>query len=178
MNELKNTELMSADCPIRYIITVNALSEGWDCPLAYILASIANKTSQVQVEQILGRILRLPHTTQHRQSSLNMSYVLTSSNDFNETVKGIIQGLNDAGFSDKDYRVSEPPTPKAPDPVQIMIDNGCSKMETPLESPEEDVSGVDWKLVNEEYQRRREAEKSPETTPKADSMLSEAESAG
>ena len=178
VNELKNTELMSADCPIRYIITVNALSEGWDCPFAYILASIANKTSQVQVEQILGRILRLPHTTQHRQSSLNMSYVLTSSNDFNETVKGIIQGLSDAGFSDKDYRVSEPPTPKAPDPVQIMIDNGCSKMETPLESPEEDVSGVDWKLVNEEYQRRREAEKSPETTPKADSMLSEAESAG
>ena len=178
VNELKSTELMSEDCPIRYIITVNALSEGWDCPFAYILASIANKTSQVQVEQILGRILRLPHTTQHRQSSLNMSYVLTSSNDFNETVKGIIQGLNDAGFSDKDYRVSEPPTPKAPDPVQIMIDNGCSKMETPLESPEEDVSGVDWKLVNEEYQRRREAEKSPETTPKADSMLSEAESAG
>ena len=33
VNELKNTELMSADCPIRYIITVNALSEGWDCPL-------------------------------------------------------------------------------------------------------------------------------------------------
>ena len=126
----------------------------------------------------MGRILRLPHTTQHRQSSLNMSYVLTSSNDFNETVKGIIQGLNDAGFSDKDYRVSEPPTPKASDPVQITIDNGCSKMETSLESPEEDVSGVDWKLVNEEYQRRREAEKSPETTPKADSMLSEAESAG
>ena len=178
VNELKNTDLMSADCPIRYIITVNALSEGWDCPFAYVLASIANKTSQVQVEQILGRILRLPHTTQHRQPSLNMSYVLTSSNDFNETVKGIIQGLNDAGFSDKDYRVSEPPAPKAPDPEQITIDNGCSKMETPLESPEEDVSGVDWKLVNEEYQRRREAEKSSETTPKADSMLSEAESAG
>ena len=178
VNELKSTELMSEDCPIRYIITVNALSEGWDCPFAYILASIANKTSQVQVEQILGRILRLPHTTQHGQPSLNMSYVLTSSNDFNETVKGIIQGLNDAGFSDKDYRVSEPPAPKVPDPVQITIDKGCPKMETPLESPEEDVSGVDWKLVNEEYQRRREAEKSPKTAPKADSMLSEAESAG
>ena len=178
VNELKSTELMSEDCPIRYIITVNALKEGWDCPFAYILASIANKTSQVQVEQILGRILRLPHTTQHGQPSLNMSYVLTSSNDFNETVKGIIQGLNDAGFSDKDYRVSEPPAPKVPDPVQITIDKGCPKMETPLESPEEDVSGVDWKLVNEEYQRRREAEKSPETAPKADSMLSEAESAG
>ena len=33
VNELKSTELMSEDCPIRYIITVNALSEGWDCPL-------------------------------------------------------------------------------------------------------------------------------------------------
>ncbi len=62
VNELKNVELMSLSCPIRYIITVNALKEGWDCPFAYILASLANKTSQVDVEQILGRILRLPHT--------------------------------------------------------------------------------------------------------------------
>lgn len=61
VNELKNVELMSPNCPIRYIITVNALKEGWDCPFAYILASLANKTSQVDVEQILGRILRLPH---------------------------------------------------------------------------------------------------------------------
>ena len=30
-----------------------------------------------------------------------MSYVLTSSNDFDQTVKQIIQGLNSAGFSDK-----------------------------------------------------------------------------
>ena len=65
VNELKNVELMSPNCPIRYIITVNALKEGWDCPFAYILASLANKTSQVDVEQILGRILRLPHTSQH-----------------------------------------------------------------------------------------------------------------
>lgn len=68
VNELKNTDLMSPNCPIRYIITVNALKEGWDCPFAYILASLANKTSQVDVEQILGRILRLPlaiHPTTH-----------------------------------------------------------------------------------------------------------------
>ena len=74
VNELKNTDLMSPNCPIRYIITVNALKEGWDCPFAYILASLANKTSQVDVEQILGRILRLPHTSQHTQS--RFEYVL------------------------------------------------------------------------------------------------------
>ena len=107
VNELKNTDLMSPSCPIRYIITVNALKEGWDCPFAYILASLANKTSQVDVEQILGRILRLPHTSQHTQSALNMSYVLTSSNDFNNTVAHIVKGLNSAGFSDKDYRIGQ-----------------------------------------------------------------------
>ena len=72
VNELKNVDLLSPDCPVRYIITVNALKEGWDCPFAYILASLANKTSQVDVEQILGRILRLPYTVEHRAKALNM----------------------------------------------------------------------------------------------------------
>lgn len=107
VNELKNVNLLSQDCPIRYIITVNALKEGWDCPFAYILASLANRTSLVDVEQILGRILRLPNTTQNTQAALNLSYVLTSSNDFDSTVRQIIRGLNSAGFSARDYRTAE-----------------------------------------------------------------------
>lgn len=106
-NELKNEDLMSRDCPVRYIITVNALKEGWDCPFAYILASLANKTSKIEVEQILGRVLRLPYTIQHSDSFLNCSYVFTSSANFRETVESVIQGLNNAGFSGKDYRVAE-----------------------------------------------------------------------
>lgn len=108
VNELKNVKLMSADCIIRYIITVNALKEGWDCPFAYILASLANKTSQVDVEQILGRVLRQPHTKRHDHPALNMSYVLTSSKDFKTTLDGIVRGLNGAGFSEHDCRVSQP----------------------------------------------------------------------
>lgn len=107
INELKDIELDKEDCKIRYIITVNALKEGWDCPFAYILATLANKTSVVDVEQILGRVLRLPYTRQNPSKFLNLSYVLTSSNDFNETIKKVIKGLNDAGFSQKDYRVAE-----------------------------------------------------------------------
>ena len=106
VNELKNVNLMSQDCIIRYIITVNALKEGWDCPFAYILASLANKTSQVDVEQILGRVLRQPHTKRHDHSVLNMSYVLTSSKDFKTTLDGIVRGLNGAGFSEHECRVS------------------------------------------------------------------------
>ncbi len=107
VDELANTNLLSKDCPIRYIITVNALKEGWDCPFAYILASLANKTSTVDVEQILGRILRQPYTKQHSASLLNTSYVLTCSNDFHNTLKNIVLGLNKAGFSKKDFRVGE-----------------------------------------------------------------------
>ena len=175
VNELKNIDLMSPDCPIRYIITVNALKEGWDCPFAYILASLANKTSQVDVEQILGRILRLPHTSQHTQSALNMSYVLTSSNDFNNTVAHIVKGLNSAGFSDKDYRIGEPAKPQIPEQpaeqITLPDQQGCPEMETPLETAEDVFSELDGKLIGAELERRREQAQTPEIAPKADTML-------
>ena len=101
------TNLMSRNCPIRYIITVNALKEGWDCPFAYILASLANKTSTVDVEQILGRILRQPYAKQHLYPLLNTSYVFTCSSDFHATLENIVLGLNKAGFSRKDFRLGE-----------------------------------------------------------------------
>ncbi|MDE6642826.1 MAG: DEAD/DEAH box helicase family protein [Muribaculaceae bacterium] len=109
-DELKGVDLMSRDCEVRYIITVNALKEGWDCPFAYILATLANKTSKVDVEQILGRILRQPYTTQHGISLLNLSYVFTSSNDFRNTIDGIIRSLQKVGFSRKDFRDVTPET--------------------------------------------------------------------
>ena len=119
VNELKGVDLMSESCPVRYIITVNALKEGWDCPFAYILATLANRTSTIDVEQIVGRVLRQPHTRQHSVKALNMSYVLTSSNDFQTTLKGIVAGLNGAGFSSRDCRVAvESSEPVAPTPVQ------------------------------------------------------------
>lgn len=105
IDEIKGINLMSKDCEVRYIITVNALKEGWDCPFAYILASLANKTSKIDVEQIVGRILRLPYTTQHSDPLLNVSYVFTSSSDFGSTIKAVVESLNNAGFSNKDYRI-------------------------------------------------------------------------
>lgn len=106
-DELKNTDLLSPNCLIRYIITVNALKEGWDCPFAYVLATVANRTSAVDVEQILGRVLRLPYTKINDSKVLNLSYVITSSADFYGTLDKVVDGLNCAGFSSKDYRVKE-----------------------------------------------------------------------
>lgn len=124
INELKGVDLMSRDCQVRYIITVNALKEGWDCPNAYILASLADKTSAVDVEQILGRVLRMPHVQQHSHDLLNLSYVFTASNRFMDTLQSVVKGLNRAGFTDKDFRAVEPPSPAlAPDnntPAQTL----------------------------------------------------------
>lgn len=106
-NELLNVDLLSPDCPVRYIITVNALKEGWDCPFAYILASLADRSSAVDVEQILGRVLRLPNVRKNENVMLNMSYVFTASAKFSETLDSIVNGLNRAGFSSKDYRQVE-----------------------------------------------------------------------
>ncbi len=108
INEIRGIDLMSKDCEVRYIITINALKEGWDCPFAYILASLADKSSAVDVEQILGRVLRQPYVMKHNFPLLNLSYVLTASSKFLDTLDNIVKGLNKAGFSDKDYKLADP----------------------------------------------------------------------
>lgn len=104
INELKNVDLMDRECPVRYIITINALKEGWDCPFAYVLATLANKSSVVDVTQILGRVLRMPYTRKHDADFLNLSYVFTASSQFQNTLNQVVAGLNKAGFSKRDYR--------------------------------------------------------------------------
>ena len=102
VDEIGGADLMSRDCPIRFIITVEALAEGWDCPFAYVLATVANKSSKVSVEQIVGRVLRQPHACRASSRSLNIAYVLTSSADFDGTVQQVVDGLNGSGFSRRD----------------------------------------------------------------------------
>jgi type III restriction enzyme len=141
-NELRGVDLLSEDCPIRYIITVNALKEGWDCPFAYVLATIANRTSTVDVEQILGRILRLPDTKKNASDVLNISYAITSSADFQATLSRVVAGLNNAGFSDKDYRIGTVEEITAPISAAEQTSLG-------LEQEEADDFSVDVEAVKE-----------------------------
>lgn len=126
VDELGNVDLMSRGCPIRYVITVEALSEGWDCPFAYVLATVANKSSRTSVEQLVGRVLRQPYAQHAKSGSLNTSYVLTSSADFNETIDQVVAGLNGAGFSKRDVLASiesdDPNKTSGPVPVQGILD--------------------------------------------------------
>lgn len=122
-DEIKNIDLMSKSCEVRYIITVNALKEGWDCPFAYILASLANKSSKIDVEQILGRVLRLPYTRQQPIELLNLSYVFTCSTDFQDTLKRIVESLNNAGFSKRDFRVANNAQEETSETIQQVEPN-------------------------------------------------------
>ncbi|CAM3397750.1 DEAD/DEAH box helicase family protein [Flavobacterium longum] len=145
LDELKGVNLMSRGCQVRYIITINALKEGWDCPNAYILASLADKSSAVDVEQILGRVLRQPYVTKHEQTLLNMSYVLTASAKFRETLDNIVKGLQDAGFSKDDYYAHE--QPEQPKTVNEILQDELFGDEPKKETQSDDefnVAAIDF----------------------------------
>ena len=145
-DELRGHDLLSRACPIRYIITVNALKEGWDCPFAYILASLANRTSSVDVEQIVGRILRQPYARQNASKLLNMSYVFTNSEDFHNTLEKIVVGLNQAGFSRKDYRIGETQEQVQPTPTPVQ---GSLQTEPQQPTQDDDFGDVNTEAVRE-----------------------------
>ncbi len=93
-------DIRDPNCPVRYIITVSKLKEGWDCPFAYVLCSVADQVSPVAVEQILGRILRMPRAERKRRDALNQSYAYIVSRSFDATAQQLKTGLVEgAGFN-------------------------------------------------------------------------------
>ena len=89
-------------CPVRFIITQQALAEGWDCPSAYILASLAGTQSETAVEQLLGRVLRQPGARARVTQALNQSYAYVMSSDFTSTASALRDRLvTGSGFERK-----------------------------------------------------------------------------
>jgi type III restriction enzyme len=79
---LKGVDLNDEKCAIRYVVTQSALKEGWDCPFAYVLCSVATLRSATAVEQILGRILRMPKAEPKQHKALNRAYAFVRSPHF------------------------------------------------------------------------------------------------
>lgn len=173
IDELKGIDLMDRNCPVKYIITVNALKEGWDCPNAYILASLADKSSAVEVEQILGRVLRQPYVTKHQEPLLNMSFVLTASSKFKETLENIVKGLQDAGFSKEDYYAEE--AQEIPETREEILQKELFATNEPELEPDPkeqfDVEQVDFdpneKVTLEDYQTKQGLSAISQLTEKA-----------
>ena len=91
--ELDAINLFDPACTVEFIITVEALKEGWDCSFAYVLCSVANIASATDIEQLLGRILRMPYAQTRPNEALNRAYTHVSSPRFGEGARALTDTL-------------------------------------------------------------------------------------
>jgi type III restriction enzyme len=102
LDEIGDTNLMETNCPIRYVITVDKLREGWDCPLAYVLGSIGNAATPTAVEQLIGRVLRMPFATPTNIPALDRAYAFVLSDDVHRTARELRDRMVETcGFDDR-----------------------------------------------------------------------------
>ncbi len=99
-NEIKDDDLMSKACPVQYIITKDALREGWDCPFASVLTVLIQARSVEALTQYIGRVLRQPYATETPIASLNEAYVFCSRQNVGDAAKAIKDGLEAEGMGD------------------------------------------------------------------------------
>lgn len=92
-------EIKSPKCPVRVIITVQKLREGWDCPFAYVLCSLRETRSATAIEQIVGRVLRLPGAKAKRNPDLNCAYAFSVSDNIHEVLAELRDALESNGFT-------------------------------------------------------------------------------
>lgn len=95
---LDGVNLFDPACELRFIITQQALREGWDCSFAYVLCSVAEQRSPRAVEQLLGRVLRLPYATRKKKDDLNCAYAFVTTTSFSQAAENLKDGLVTHGF--------------------------------------------------------------------------------
>jgi len=109
-DELKEVDdvggLMSENCRIRYIITKQALQEGWDCAFAYCLAILTRPGSKTALTQLVGRILRQPFAKKTGIKELDESYVFCYQQKGALLLEEIRKGFRGEGLGDLAGRIA------------------------------------------------------------------------
>lgn len=99
-NDIEDVDLFSGDCPVRYIITKEALREGWDCSFAYLLGIIPNVGSNTGITQLVGRILRQPNAKKTGIKDLDESYAYYVRDDSGQILNRVVAGFKNEGLED------------------------------------------------------------------------------
>ncbi|CAE6698915.1 DEAD/DEAH box helicase [Nitrospira defluvii] len=100
LDELKGVkDIASPKCQVRVIITVEKLREGWDCPFASVLCSLKETWSATAIEQIVGRILRLPDAKAKQHPDLNCAYAFSVSDSITTVLAELREALEHNGFT-------------------------------------------------------------------------------
>lgn len=118
--EIDGVDLFAKDCPIEVVITKQALKEGWDCSFAYVFCSVAQVRSDKDIQQLLGRVLRMPYATRRRQDAMNKAYAHVVTEHFGLAAGELTQSLVNIGFNPMEaaaaIRNDKPDAPQLPLP--------------------------------------------------------------
>ena len=143
--ELDGINIFDPKCPIEYVITVEALKEGWDCSFAYVFCSVASRHSTKDIEQLLGRVLRMPYAKTREQDELNKAYAFVSNTTWQDGVAKLKDRLVEMGFEETEI----------PDTIQgklpVLLGGNEEKKAITL-----NVSEFDLKLFTPEEQTKIE----------------------
>lgn len=104
-DELGDEDLLSRDSPVRFIITKQALQEGWDCPFAYVLAILTNPASRTALTQLVGRVLRQPYARKTKEKILDESYVFCFRQKADDLLGEVKKGFEQEGLGDLASRI-------------------------------------------------------------------------
>ena len=96
--ELDGVDLFDRACPVEYVITVEALKEGWDCSFAYVFCSVSRIQSATDVEQLLGRVLRMPYAKRRGDVELNKAHAHLSEPSFGASARALVDKMVAMGF--------------------------------------------------------------------------------
>ena len=100
IDEIKAQKLLSKESEVRYVITKEALKEGWDCSFAYILGVIPNARANGSMTQLVGRILRQPYAKKTGIKELDESYVYFATGQTQDVLMSVKKGFEDEGLGD------------------------------------------------------------------------------
>lgn len=155
--DLKNVDLMDKDCKIKYVITVDKLKEGWDAPFAYILTAMGDMRSSGAVEQILGRVLRLPYAKRKHEEDLEKAYAFIASEETVEVIKNLRDSLVDNGFEKLESKIFISGSDNSNPEVDEYLENFFPQPKAKLESfdipsvPEKLKEKVNWNDNKKEF---------------------------
>lgn len=125
--ELDGLDLFSPSCKIEYIITIEALKEGWDCPFAYVFCSVKQVSSSKDAEQLLGRVLRMPYAKRRVIEDLNRAYAHLSTSKFSKAAQELTDKLIAMGFEEMEVAAflrEVTPTNHNPDQKDLFDGDG------------------------------------------------------
>jgi type III restriction enzyme len=165
VNNLKapeNVDLLSSTCPVRVIITKQALQEGWDCSFAYVLCTLSASRNLNAMTQLIGRILRQSEATKTSMAALDECYVFCHHARTKEIIDKIKQGLEKEGMGDLAVQIresegdSETKTRKIARrdvfrnteiflPVVLWVEGETVR---PLDYEQDILFGLDWDAIN------------------------------